>query len=143
MEHSMFYDDGTNGDTVAGDHIWMCEQVLTSDGGSNTWEWGVNDTDHNWVAGNWQFNVVDGTPFNLSWDVPYEPALIINEIMYNSPGTDEEWIELYNNSDLTIDLENWRIVDSDVSHPAIVILQIAFKILVYTRSARCRRAPGF
>lgn len=121
MEHSMFYDDGTNGDTVAGDHIWMCEQVLTSDGGSNTWEWGVNDTSHNWIAGNWQFSVIDGTPFNLSWDVPDEPALVINEIMYNSPGTDEEWVELYNNTDASIDLENWRLIDEDPAHTAIVI----------------------
>jgi hypothetical protein len=120
-EHSMFYDDGTNGDLVAGDHIWTCEQELTSDGGSNTWEWGINDVNHNWVAGNWTFQVIDGTPFELSWDVPDEPALVINEIMYNSIGTDEEWIELYNNTGSTIDLENWRVIDSDPTHPSIVI----------------------
>lgn len=120
-EHSMFYDDGTNGDTLAGDHIWMCEQELTADGGSNTWEWGVNDTESNWVAGNWQFSVADDTPQSLSWEVPDEPAVIINEIMYNSPGVDEEWVELYNNTDASMDLENWKLLDSDATHPPIVI----------------------
>jgi hypothetical protein len=121
MEHSMFYDDGTNGDTTAGDHIWMCEQELVADGGSNSWEWGVNDTESNWIAGNFPFTVPDDSPQNLEWVVPDEPALIINEIMYNSPGADQEWIELYNNTGSTIDLENWRVVDSDASHPNIVI----------------------
>jgi len=57
MEHTPFYDDGTNGDVTAGDHIWTCQQELVVDGGSNTWEWGVNDTEGNWVAGNWTFTV--------------------------------------------------------------------------------------
>lgn len=120
-EHTAFYDDGTNGDVTAGDHIWTCQQELAEDGGSNTWEWGVNDTYHNWVAGNWQFAVPNDMAQTLSWVVPDQPTLVINEIMYNSLGADEEWIELYNNTDQTINLENWRIVDSDVSHPAIVI----------------------
>jgi PKD repeat protein len=53
--------------------------------------------------------------------VPDEPALIINEIMYNSPGTDEEWVELFNNTGASIDLENWKLLDSDASHTPIVI----------------------
>ncbi len=121
MEHAQFYDDGTNGDTLAGDHIWTCYQLLAVDGGSNTWEWGVNDTEHNWVAGNWQFTVPDDTPQTLSWEVPSSPALVINEIMYNSPGADEEWIELYNGTGASVDLENWKILDSDASHTPITI----------------------
>ncbi len=121
MEHSEFYDDGTHGDVTAGDHIWTCQQDLVVDGGSNTWEWGVNDTESNWVAGNWQFTIPDQTPQTLSWVVPDVVNLVINEIMYNSPGTDEEWIELYNNSDQTIDLENFNICDNDASHTHIII----------------------
>jgi len=121
-EHSAFYDDGTNGDVTPDDHIWTCQQELVSDGGSNTWEWGVNDTEHNWIAGNWQFNVVDGTPQTLTWTIPVVPNLFINEIMYNSiAGPDEEWIELYNGTDASIDLENWNICDSDASHSHIII----------------------
>lgn len=121
MEHSAFFDDGTNGDATAGDHIWTCQQELVADGGSNTWEWGIDDNEHIWITGNWQFTVPDETPQTLSWIVPDQPAIVINEIMYNSPGDDEEWIELFNNSSEAIDLENWRILDSDATHTPIII----------------------
>ncbi len=120
-EHSEFYDDGTNGDAVAGDHIWTCQQDLVVDNGSNIWEWGVNDTEHNWIAGNWQFTIPDQTPQTLIWLIPDVVDLVINEIMYNSPGADEEWIELYNNTGQTIDLENWDICDDNASHTHIII----------------------
>ncbi len=120
-EHTPFYDDGTNGDAVAGDHVWTCQQSLVVDNGANTWEWGVNDSEHNWVAGNWQFTVPDTNAQTQTWEVPTTPALIINEIMYNSPGADEEWIELYNNTSSAIDLENWKVLDNDASHTAIVL----------------------
>ncbi len=120
-EHTPFYDDGTNGDAVAGDHVWTCQQELVVDNGANTWEWGVNDTEHNWVDGNWQFTVPNTDPQTQTWEVPASPALVINEIMYNSPGADEEWIELYNNTASSIDLENWKVLDDNASHSAIVI----------------------
>ncbi len=120
-EHSAFYDDGTNGDAVAGDHIWTCQQDLIVDNGANTWEWGVNDSEHNWIAGNWQFTVPDTSAQTQSWDVPASPALVINEIMYNSPGADEEWIELYNTTSASIDLENWKVLDNDAGHTPIII----------------------
>lgn len=120
-EHSAFYDDGTNGDATADDHIWTCQQELVSDGGTNTWEWGVNDSEHNWVAGNWQFTVPNDDPQTLTWDVPTEPFLVINEIMYNSPGADEEWVELFNTTDNEIDLEGWKLLDSDAAHTPIEI----------------------
>ena len=68
-EHTAFYDDGTNGDENAGDNIWTAQQDLVSDGGSNTWEWGINDSDHNWLDGNFQFSVVDDTPQTLTYDI--------------------------------------------------------------------------
>ncbi|MFA5417854.1 MAG: lamin tail domain-containing protein, partial [Bacteroidales bacterium] len=120
-EHSVFYDDGTNGDAVAGDHIWTCQQELVVDGGTNSWEWGINDTEGNWIAGNWGFTVPDQTPQTLSWTVPATPALVINEIMYNSTGSDEEWIELYNNTDQPMSLENWKLLDNDAAHTPITI----------------------
>lgn len=120
MEHTPFYDDGTNGDVTAGDHIWTCQQELVVDGGSNTWEWGVNDTEGNWVAGNWTFTVPTDVAQTLSWTVPTTPALVINEIMYNSPGTDEEWVELFNNTDQPISLENWKLLDDNATHTPIL-----------------------
>jgi hypothetical protein len=64
-EHSPFYDDGTNGDVTAGDHIWTVTLELIPDGGANTWEWGVNDADGNWIDGNFQFTVPDATAQTL------------------------------------------------------------------------------
>ncbi len=119
-EHSAFYDDGTHGDTLAGDHIWTCQQDLIPDNGTNTWEWGINDTEHNWIDGNWQFTVPDTNAQTQSHELPSSPALIINEIMYNSPGADEEWVELYNNTGSTINLENWKLLDDNASHTPIV-----------------------
>lgn len=121
IEHTQFYDDGTNGDVVAGDHIWTCQQDLVVDGGTNTWEWGVNDTESFWVTGNWQFTVATEDAQTLTWIVPEVPGIVINEIMYNSAGADEEWIELYNTTAASIDLENYRVCDNDQSHTNIVI----------------------
>lgn len=66
-------------------------------------------------------NLTSGTSdaFNVNEIVILD--VVINEIMYNSIDVDEEWIELYNGSDATIDLENWSIIDDDPSHDPIVI----------------------
>jgi len=110
-EHSDFYDDGTHGDVTAGDHIWTTQQNLISDGGGNTWEWGFNDQDHEWVTGNFQFTVPDETAQNLEFSsFPAIPSLVITEIMYNPPegGTDSlEFIEIYNNGSASANLENY------------------------------------
>ena len=64
-------DDGTNGDAVAGDHIFTFAVDLIADGGSNSWEWGVNDVDHQWIDGNWTFQILDETPQTLTYTVPF------------------------------------------------------------------------
>jgi hypothetical protein len=64
-EHSDFFDDGTNGDVTAGDHIWTVTLELVPDGGANTWEWGVNDSEGNWIDGNFQFTVTDASDQTL------------------------------------------------------------------------------
>jgi hypothetical protein len=49
--------------------------------------------------------------------------LIINEIMYD-PGPDQpEWIEIFNKSEKTIDLEKWRISDSVTENKILVTEQ--------------------
>ncbi len=70
IEHAEFKDDGTNGDQVAGDHIFTAVVQLYPDGGEHTWEWGVNDENHNWMDGNWQFTVPDTTSQTLTYNVP-------------------------------------------------------------------------
>src|SRR3954464_15102766 len=45
-------------------------------------------------------------------------AQVINEVMYDSPGADDDWVEIYNNSQSTISIVtgsgsgSWRFVDT-------------------------------
>jgi hypothetical protein len=50
-----------------------------------------------------------------------DTAIVINEINYKSATEfdTEDWIELYNNGDVTIDLGNWQITDLS-TNPAYV-----------------------
>ena len=108
-EITELYDDGTHGDVTADDNIWTVAMTLTSDGGSNNWEWGINGPNHEWIDGNWQFTVPDATPQTLSQTLVYTlPNIVINELMYNPyPGPDEfyEFLELYNGGTETVDLQ--------------------------------------
>ncbi len=46
------------------------------------------------------------------------PKIVINEINYNGLSTNDpnDWVELYNNSDESIDLSNWVLKDNDDTH---------------------------
>ena len=46
------------------------------------------------------------------------PCVIINEIMYDLQGTDSrrEWIEVFNLSDVKIDLSEWKFFEAGVNH---------------------------
>jgi len=107
-EHGPFYDDGTHGDEVAGDHIWTTQQELVVDGGSNTWHWGFNNSNHGWAAGGPDFMIIDNTPQTLTYTINDPVAdLILTEIMYNPPesGSDTlEFLELYNRGADPVDL---------------------------------------
>ena len=37
------------------------------------------------------------------------PKITISEVMYNSSGTDDEWIEIYNGSGVDVDISNWTV----------------------------------
>lgn len=47
--------------------------------------------------------------------------IVINEIMYNNPGADVEFIELYNASGSDKDLTSWYILDDNDSHSHCVL----------------------
>ncbi len=64
------YDDGTNGDVTAGDHIWTAILDLVPDGGTNSWQWGVTQPGGEWIDGNWPFSVTDTTDFELTYETP-------------------------------------------------------------------------
>ena len=40
------------------------------------------------------------------------PVVVISEIMYNTPGTDDEWIEVYNGNGADVDISNWTLTYS-------------------------------
>jgi len=68
--------------------------------------------------------------------------LVINEINYNSADNfdPEDWIELYNPSDKTIDLSNWHLKDDDDSHDftfpnGTTITPYGYLILCHDQSA--------
>ena len=45
--------------------------------------------------------------------VGYRPGdLVINEIMYDTEERSQEWIELYNPNDFSVDIQNWSVRDS-------------------------------
>ena len=50
--------------------------------------------------------------------VPISQALVINEIMYNPEGNDNnrEWIEVYNEENNVLDLTGWRFYEDETHH---------------------------
>ncbi len=46
--------------------------------------------------------------------------VIINEIMYDFPTGECEWVEIYNNSDSVVNLKNWKISDNSLSQILII-----------------------
>jgi len=43
--------------------------------------------------------------------------IVVNEIMYNNPGTDVEFVEIVNSGDVAIDVTGWYMLDDDLTHP--------------------------
>ena len=45
-------------------------------------------------------------------------ALMITEIMYDLPGSDSgnEWIEVYNNESVSVNLSGWKFYEAGVNH---------------------------
>lgn len=58
-------------------------------------------------------------PFSII-QPPAVPDIVINEIMYDSPGYDNEWCEIYNREDVSIDLEGFYFLDDDDAHTPVV-----------------------
>ncbi len=58
----------------------------------------------------------------LAFATTASAAVVINEIMYNTPGSpDIEWLELYNSGDSAIELDDWYLLDSDPLHPICLL----------------------
>jgi hypothetical protein len=56
---------------------------------------------------------IDGSPgFDDSGIVPNPGAVVINELLANSPGNEPDWIELYNTTNSSINIGGWFLSDS-------------------------------
>jgi hypothetical protein len=101
-EHTDFYDDGTHGDVTAGDDIWTVTVNLMADGGTNTWEWGVNDQDGTWIDGNFQFTVPDETPQILNYATVGIKNIIGGINIYPNPSNGLFNISVENSTNLEV-----------------------------------------
>ena len=75
VEHAAF-------DDTDGDNVWEATVNLVSDGGTNTWSWGINDLDHNWVTGGPDFTVPDESAqtvtYTYSAPIPVDVTFRVN-----------------------------------------------------------------
>jgi hypothetical protein len=63
---------------------------------------------------------------NFTFFVPCQyNAIVINEIMYNTTKKIEEWIELFNSSDMDINLKDWQLADRKKS----IVLSESTKVI--------------
>ena len=54
---------------------------------------------------------------------PARANVVINEVMYNTPGSpDVEWIELYNTGPDEVELDDWYFIDSNPTHPECLLM---------------------
>lgn len=62
----------------------------------------------------------------ILWGI-FSPGIIfamrINEIMYDVGGTDtgREWIEIYNNTSVSVDFSKWKVLENAVNHSVKII----------------------
>lgn len=60
--------------------------------------------------------------FVIVWATVASSAIVINEIMYNSPGSpDVEWVELFNSGDVSVELDDWYLLDDNFTHPVCLL----------------------
>ncbi len=127
VKYSTNYDDGGDPSTAS----WTDLTATLSGGG---WEWvssggidlsGIDTEVH--FAFVYYSNPTDGAK---TWEIDnvmvtvdsYEPGgIVINEIMYNSTGDDEEWIELYNNTTEDIEIGGWFVQDNTPTNTPVAI----------------------
>ena len=67
----------------------------------------------------WTYATNNGNP-----QTQYVPGnILFTEIFYDTPGDEnvEEWVELYNNSDFTVNIGGWTIIDNNGTGASIVI----------------------
>jgi beta-lactamase superfamily II metal-dependent hydrolase len=74
----------------------------------------TSDTD---TYSDWTTDSNNGYPQTQNMNDPAHMLVVFSEVFYDTPGTDsvEEWIELYNNSPMSVDISGWTITDNNGS----------------------------
>ena len=127
VKYSTDYDGGGDPGTAT----WTTITATLSPG---SWAWTFSgNIDLSGISGTavyLAFIYTSNTTNASTWEVdnvlvtgsgPAPADIVINEIMYNSIGADEEWIELYNNTSSGVDLSGWFIQDNDPNSTPIAI----------------------
>ncbi len=80
----------------------------------------TSDTD---TYSDWTTESNNGFPQTQFMNDPDQMIVRFSEIFYDTPGTDtvEEWIELYNNSPMSVDIGGWTITDNNGSGATFTI----------------------
>jgi beta-lactamase superfamily II metal-dependent hydrolase len=73
----------------------------------------------------WDTDSNNGYPQTQFMNDPDYMVVVFSEVFYDTPGTDsvEEWIELYNNSPMEVDISGWTITDNNGSGSTYTIPQ--------------------
>jgi beta-lactamase superfamily II metal-dependent hydrolase len=109
------------------------ETIVRSDPTDDT------DTYADWTsAGN------NGYPQTQFMNDPNSMTVVFSEIYYDTVGTDsvEEWIELYNNSPMEVDISGWTITDNNGTGATYTIPQ-GKKIAAYSYYTIAANSTGF
>ncbi len=128
------FTDNVDIDLYKGTDHWM--DVATDISNSSPYAWTIPDTlttgnDYKmYIQGHSSTSVNDysNDAFQViaAGSAPQARDIIINEIMYNTPSYDDEWIELYNTTDHSITLSNdWKLEYGSMSYTFDGTLTIA------------------
>jgi hypothetical protein len=77
--------------------------------------------------------------------------ILINEIMYNLDGSDDgrEWIEIFNNANISVDLTNWKLYEDGTNHGlnivqgANVLLSNQYAVIVDDKNEFLKDFPSY
>ncbi len=85
---------------------------IEANGGGHSIEL-INWKNNNNVYSSWEASIGTGTPGRINSSFQVLNPIVINEINYKSSDTfdPDDWIELYNPNDFTMDISNYKLMD--------------------------------
>jgi beta-lactamase superfamily II metal-dependent hydrolase len=101
----------------------------------------TTDTD---TYADWSTDGSNGYPQTQAMNNPDNMIVVISEVYYDTVGTDsvEEWIELFNNSPMSVDIGGWTITDNNGTGATYTVPQ-GKSIAPYTYYTIAVNSPGF